>query len=403
VKTRLHRAFILFAGVAVASPAFAQGKKEADFPDTITTKSGDKKKAEVLKLDAKEVVFKAFGEKKDQKLSWNDVRTIEYGGFPSDLASAEGALERRDYSKAEGSAEDAIKACQEGKSKELFLARAQIAKARALRGLGRAADAAQIADAALQTASGNYYAKDASIEKVWALCDAGSADVVKAGEDAKALQDSFGEEFLYDIDILIGTYYEKQKDPDNALKNYGMVASERRDVQDRAELGKARVKILQNNPDGACDAFRKILATATDPAAIAGASVGLGDATKAKLDSASDKPAFLREVLNIYLRGVVLAYPMGAGPTDNHEASLRKAAETCELIVGTVDAKDKSEKALAARKFYLDYARKLYEELTHTYPNAQDVEKIHEKVGKLKQESQALAAQEKPSTPAGEH
>ena len=91
-----------------------------------------------------------------------------------------------------------------------------------------------------------------------------------------------------------------------------------------------------------------------------------------------------------------MAYPSGNDATENHEACIRKAAEVCDKIVGTVDAKDKSEKGNAARKFFLDYERKFYEELVKTYPNVADAEQIHAKISKLHQDAQALAAPEKP-------
>ena len=60
------------------------------------------------------------------------------------------------------------------------------------------------------------------------------------------------------------------------------------------------------------------------------------------------------------------------------------------------DAEAEKVKAVAARKFYIDYARKLYEEAVKTYPNMPDAEKIHEKISKLRKDSSDLAAAEKP-------
>src|SRR5450432_3988418 len=48
---------IVGALIGAAQPAFAQ-KKEADLPDTIVLNDGNKRKAEVVREDPKEVVFK---------------------------------------------------------------------------------------------------------------------------------------------------------------------------------------------------------------------------------------------------------------------------------------------------------------------------------------------------------
>jgi tetratricopeptide (TPR) repeat protein len=279
VKNTLLRAAIVVTCASVVSPALAQNKPELG--DTIVTKS-DKKKCEIIRLDAKNVVYKdSTGAKaKELTIAWSEVKSLEFKDFPSDLGGAEAAMERRDYAKAEGSAEDAIKSCGEGRAKDLFLARAQCVKAHALRGQARYQDAAQIADAALASANGGRYARDAYIEKVGSLADGGIADCVKAGDDAESKADDFGDEFRYDIYLQVGTYYLHQKDADNALKKFGRITSERRDIQDRADLGKAYCKVLQNDPDGASDAFRRILASATDTSAIAGASVGLGETVR---------------------------------------------------------------------------------------------------------------------------
>lgn len=403
MKTHWLPAIVLtVASVSAASPALAQAKKESDLPDTIYKKDGKTQKADIQKLDAKGVIWNGPGAKpKSETTSWDDVTRIEYKDFPGELGGAEAALERRDYNKAEGAAEDAIKTCQEGRMKTLFLARAQVAKARALRGLGRFQDAAQVADAALTAADGGYYSKDAALEKVWALCEAGSADAPKAADDAQKVADlGFGDEFRYDICVLIGGYYYKAKDAANAIKNFSACkSSTRRDLQDRGKLGLGFVKLLpgQDDPLGAAEAFKSVLSTSTDAAALAGASVGLGDATLAQISTAPDKPAHLRQVLNIYLRGVVLAYPSGNSPTENHEAAIRKAADVCEKIAATSSEIKDKEKAAAAKKFYIDYQRKLYEELVKAYPNVNDAEAIHTKISKLKQDAQALTAQDKPA------
>jgi hypothetical protein len=384
--------------LGVAQPAFAQ-KKEADLPDTIVLTSGDKRKAEVVSEDPKQVVFKN-AQGKVQKIDNDQVSRIDFKDFPGELGAAEAALERREFSKAETAADEAFKGCNDERTKTLFGARARVVRARALRGMNRYSEAAQIAESAVGEAKSTRWMADAYIEWVAALAASGSADCEKIGDQAEGKTDVLGEEFGFDIKFLVGEFWvNKKSDASKAKEKLAFVKnSKRQGMQDRAELLLARCKVLEKNYKGAEDAFEKIARTSQDPDALAGAALGLGD-TKleaAKAGGAKTLPDGLRVAFMAYLRGAVLAQPSGGSTGANHELTLRRAAETAKAIVDTIPA-NKNAKDIAARKYYYDYARKLYEELVKTYPSATDMEEFRKQIADLRKKSIDLSAEDKPA------
>lgn len=384
--------------LVLASAAFAAPVKEADLPDTVVQKGDKKLKCEVVKEGPKELTYKDHNDKQ-HTMPWSDIVRIDYKDFPSDLQAAEMANERRDYFKAESAAQDAIGACGDGRMKELFLARARVAKAKALRGQSRFKEAADMASQAVDAAAGSRWAKGAHLEKVAALAMLGDDGCAAAGDAAEKFADEINDvEYKADVQLFEGMYYEQKKDTSKAKEKYANVKnSQRQEMLDRAALGLARIKILENDLKGAEDAFRTIAKSSQDPDALAGAQLGLGDTALAKAKRSNPLSGDeLRDVLELYLRGAVLAQPVGGGASDNHEKTLKGAAEVCLLIAGTVnvpsDKKAKDyEKQAAAKRFFIDYGRKLYEDLVKTYPGAQDKDKYADQINQLKAKSVALA------------
>jgi tetratricopeptide (TPR) repeat protein len=389
---------ILSALVFAAQPAFAQ-KKEADLPDTIILTDGGKRKAEVVREDPKQVVFKN-AQGKEQKLDNEQVTRIDFKDFPGELGAAEAALERREFSKAESSADEAFKSCADERSKTLFGSRALVARARAMRGMNRFSEASQIAQQAIDEAKGSKWTADAYIERVAALAASGSEECQTVGNEAEGKGDTFGEEFTYDIKLIVGDFWvNKKSDASKAKEKLAFVKnSKRQGMQDRADLLLARCKLLEKNWKGAEEAFDKIARTSQDPDALAGAALGLGDLklTAAKDGGAKGLPDGLRAALVAYLRGAVLAQPAGGSTGENHEKALKGAAEAARAIVDTIPV-NKNAKDIGARKFFCDYSRKLYEDLIKTYPSSTGADDVRKQIADLRKKSGDLEAELKPS------
>jgi hypothetical protein len=380
---------LLFA--AFASTAYAQ--------DSIKLANGKAVKGEIVREDTKNLVYK--DEKgKEKELAWSDVASVEYKDFPTEINAAEAAVEARNFGKADTASEEACKATGDGRAKDLFGARARVARARALSGLNKFKEAAQVAEEGI--AMGGRWAAQAHIERVSAYAAAGADECIKAGEEAEAKADQFDDEFKYDILLLVGDFYcEVKKDAGKAKEKYAFVQNSRRpELQEDGQLGLARVKLLEKNVEGAESQFRSIAATARSANALCGACLGLGDAVMLKADKGGSKPDLYREAFNFYLRGAVLAQPSGGQRSENHELSLLRAAETAEKIAGTVsvEGKDKNEKNLAAKKFYTDYSRKIFEDLVRAYPASTKLEDYKKRITDLRAKSLALA----PAPAAGE-
>jgi hypothetical protein len=391
-------AVLLLAGTQVlASP------KDEELPDTIVQKGDKKIKCEVVKEGSKELSYKD-GLGKPHTMAWDSIVRVDYKDIPVDLTAAEMAIERRDYFKGASAAQDAIGACGDGRLKELFLARAKVAKAKALRGQSDYKGAADMASQALDAAGEGRWAKGAHYEKVAALSAAQDEGCAAAGDAAEKYADSIKDvEYKAEISLLEGDFYLAKKDRSKASEKYSAVKdSKRQDMQDRATLGLARVKLVCDKDfNGAEEGFRSLAKTTTDPDALAGAQLGLGDVALGKAQRANPvSPDELRSCLELYLRGAVLAQPVGGGSSDNHEKTLKGAAEVCVLIANTVTVPAKTdpkyEKAASGKRYFIDYARKLYEELVRTYPSAQDSETYRNKINDLRAKSVALAPATQP-------
>lgn len=382
--------------IVLAGHAVARG---ADTPDTIVEKNKKTTKCTVVKEGPKEVTFKDDKDK-EKTISWDAVSRIDYKEFPSELHAAEGAIERRAYDKAVSAADEACKSVSDGRFKDLFLTRACVAKAKALRGISQFKEAADTAKKGIDVANGNRWEVQAHIERVAALSALGSDEVGAACTDAEKACDAYSNDVAKDfravISLAAGQYFEGKGDTLKAKEKYGTAENSPR-YQDQARLGRARVKILEKDLVGAEEAFRAIAKSSQDPDALAGASLGLGDTSLAKAKRSNPLNGDeLRDSLELYLRGAVLAQPVGGGMSDNHEKTLRGAAQVCELIAGTInvpqDKKDKNwEKQAAQRKFFVDYSRKLYEDLVKTYPASQKVEDDKKKIADLRAKSVALS------------
>ncbi len=290
--------------------------------------------------------------------------------------------------------------------KELFLARAKIAKAKALRGQSRYKDAADMAAQALDAAGEGRWAKGAHYEKVAALSAAQDDGCAAAGDAAEKYADTIKDvEYKAEISLLEGEFFRLKKDRSKAAEKYAAGKdSKRQELQDRAALGLARVKLdIDNDVAGAEQAFTALAKGTQDPDALAGAQLGLGDTALKKAQRANPvSPDELRSCLELYLRGTVLGQPVGGGASDNHEKTLKGAAEVCILIANTITVPAKNapnfEKASSGKKYFIDYARKLYEELVKTYPSAQEAEQYRQKINDLRAKSVALS----PPTPGAE-
>ena len=379
--------------VVCARPSHAQPKKEADLPDTIVTKDEKKIRADIQREDPKKIFYKTAAGK-DQEIAWTDVVRVDYKDFPGNLGVAESAIDRRDYGKGASAADEAIKDCEGGggKMKELFLCRARVARAKALRGQGEFRGAAQVAEQALEQKDSKW-AGAAHLERVCSLALAGDDACVKAGEDAESLASSFGEEWKCDILLVVGDFFLRGKKADKAKEKFAFAQnSQRRELQDRAKLGLGFVKLLEGNTKGAEETFEQVMKSTQDPDALCGACLGLGDGMiqKATAAGAKEKPGLLRQALSHYARGAVLAQPTGSSLGENHEQILRKAGETVELIVATIPSGNNA-KDQASRKFFVDYARKIFEDLIRQYPGAKEIEKYRGKVADLRKQSLALS------------
>jgi hypothetical protein len=401
VNVRASSCGLIFGALIALAPSVATaspGGKESDLPDTIVGKGDKKTKAEVVSEGAKELNYKDhLG--KAHTMPWDQIVRIEYKDFPAELYSAEGAIERRDYFKAESAANDAISSCGDGRNKDLFLARARVAKAKALRGQSRYKDAVDMAAQALDAAGGGRWAKGAHLEKVAALAALASDDCAAAGDAAEKFADEVSDvEFKCDVQLLEGYYYEQKNDTSKAKEKYANVKnSQRQEMLERAQLGLARIKILEKDLVGAEEAFKEIAKTSTDPDALAGAQLGLGDIALARAKRVNPiSPDDLRVALELYLRGSVLAQPVGGGSSDNHEKTLANAAEVCKLIASQLTVTDnkkdpKYEKQASGKRFFIDYARKLFEDLVKTYPSSTKVEEYRAQINDLRAKSVALS------------
>jgi hypothetical protein len=208
----------------------------------------------------------------------------------------------------------------------------------------------------------------------------------KAGDDFLL---ETGAPAIEEIDLAIAGYDEKKGKTFEAKSLYAKhEGSERSWIRERASLGRARVAIAEKQFDAAKTIFKRLAAEARDPDAVAGAFVGLGDAAIQEAETAKDKGTAFRQALQLYLRAAVLAVPTGSGPRDNHENSLRRAGACAETILETLPpGKGQDSKEERARKFFADYARKLYEELLRLYPSSKDASAVKDKALKLRQRS----------------
>lgn len=372
------------------SNAFAQ-KKDADLPDTIVKTDGKTIKCEIVREESKKVLYKdARG--KDQEIASADVTRIEFKDFPPELIGAEAAVEGRNFSRGDSLSEEACKATSDGRAKELFGCRARVARARALRAVNRAKDAAGVAEEGITMGGSSKWAALAHIERVAALAESGSDDCLKAGEEAESKADQFDEEFKYDVLLIQGDYYcDVKKDASKAKEKYAFVQNSRRpELQEDAQLGLARVKLLEKNLEGAEGQFRTIAAIARSANALCGACLGLDDSVMLKAEKGGSKPDLYREALSFYLRGAVLAAPSGGQRSENHETCIVRAGETAEKIAGTIPEDKKNERNLAAKKFFTDYARKIFEDAVRAYPASPKADDYKKKVQDLKSKSIAL-------------
>ena len=368
-------------------------------PHELTLKGNKKINCEIVKEGPKDVTYK--DEKGKQQTVPNDqVSKIDYKeDFPGDLGAAENALDRRDFFKAESSAEEACKSCADGRLKDLFLGRARVAKAKALRGQASYKAAADVAKDAIAASAGTKWEVAAHLERVLSLAALGDDSCKDAGSEAEkaceAYPNEVGRDYRAEIALAEGEYFLLKKDSSSAKEKFGTAESSPK-FGDRASLGRGRVRILENDFQGAEEIFEKIAKESSDPDALAGAALGLGDSARAKAERANPISGDdLRACLEKYLRGVVLAAPGPGSMGENHEKAIRGAAEVCELIAFktiTVPAKNAKDwaKQAAAQKFFVDYARKLYEEIQKTYPSSQQKDKDQERIKALKAKSAEL-------------
>ncbi len=396
-KSRL--AYALAVVTAAGSLVGSRIALAAETPDVIVERKDKKTKGTVTKEGPKEVTYKDEKDK-EKTISWDNIVRIEYKDFPGELAQAEAAVERRAYDKAEKSADEAIRAVSDGRFKDLFLTRACVAKAKALRCLSSFKEAAEVAKRGIEAANGNRWEVHAHVERVAALAAMSSDEVGSACADAQKACDAYPNEiakdFRAEIALAAGLYYEGKKETSKAKEQYGTAENSTK-YADRAKLGRARVKILEKDLKGAEEMFQAIARSTNDVDALAGASLGLGDTAleKAKRSNPLNGDE-LRDALELYLRGAVLAQPTGGGASDNHEKTLRGAAQVCEMIAGTIsvpqDKKDKNwERQASQRKFFVDYARKLYEDCLKTYPASRSSDDDKKKVTDLKAKAIALS------------
>ncbi|MEZ0231193.1 MAG: hypothetical protein ACAI25_21430 [Planctomycetota bacterium] len=402
-KSRLGYALAVLA--ASSSLVSFRAALAAETPDVIVERKDKKTKGTVIKEGPKEVTYKDEKDK-EKTIAWENIVRIDYKDFPSELAAAEAAVDRRAYDKAEKAADDAIRAVSDGRFKDLFLTRACVAKARALRCLSSFKEAAEVAKRGIEAANGNRWEVHAHVERVAALAGMGSDEVGSACSDGAKACDAYSNEvakdFRAEIALAAGNYYLDKGETSKAKEQYGTAENSTK-FADRAKLGRARVKIKEKDLKGAEEMFQNIARSSTDADALAGASLGLGDTSleKAKRSNPLNGDE-LRDALELYLRGAVLAQPTGGGASDNHEKTLRGAAQVCELIAGTIsvpqDKKAKDwEKQASQRKFFVDYARKLYEDCVKTYPASKGSDDDKKKISDLKAKAIALSA-----TPEGQ-